>query len=75
MVRFAVRILKNKDLIPGFPQAFCNNDSTLGTKLLNYLRTSPLLGVEIINLQGTDNTLAKTRDISRNGKAMSFLHG
>jgi len=24
------------------PQAFCNNDSTLGTKLFNYLRTSPL---------------------------------
>ena len=24
------------------PQAFCNNDSTPGTKLFNYLRTSPL---------------------------------
>lgn len=33
------------------------------------------IGAEIINLQGTDNTLAKTRNISRNGKAMSLLHG
>ena len=33
------------------------------------------IGAEIINLQRTDNSLAKTRDISRNGRAMSFLHG
>jgi len=32
------------------------------------------IGAEIINLQETDNTLAKTKDISRNGKAMSILH-
>jgi len=32
------------------------------------------IGAEIINLQGTDNTLAKTKDISKNGRAMSILH-
>jgi len=32
------------------------------------------IGAEIINLQRTDNPLARIRDISKNGKAMSLPH-
>ena len=33
------------------------------------------IGAEIINLQRTDNPLARMRNISKNGRAMSLLHG
>jgi DNA-binding transcriptional MerR regulator len=33
------------------------------------------IGAEIINLQRTDKPLARMRDISKNGMAMSLLHG